>query len=56
MNFTTDELLASIAVRIASLLANHLIFLSRAGRDFLSASAIKLGKHSSRDLNLIHGL
>jgi hypothetical protein len=56
VNFTTDELLASIAVSIASQLANHLIFLSSIGIDFLSASVIKSGKHSSRDVNLIQGL
>jgi hypothetical protein len=56
VNFTTAELLASIAVSIASLLANHFIFLSNSGKDFFKAFVIKSGKHLSIEVNLIQGL
>ncbi|MEA3387569.1 MAG: hypothetical protein U9Q66_04265 [Patescibacteria group bacterium] len=33
-----------------------MIFLSSIGRDFLNASVIKSGRHSSSDVSFIHGL
>jgi hypothetical protein len=45
-----------MAVSIASLLANHLIFLSSSGNAILRAFVINSGRHSSSEVSLIHGL
>gem|GEM_PF-6127664 len=51
-----DELLDSIPVRIASGCANHFNFLSNNGIASLIADETYFGKHSSKEVNLYHGL
>gem|GEM_PF-6491178 len=56
INLTTELLLASIAVSIASSVANHLIFLSSSGKASLRDLTTKSGKQLSIEPSFIHGL